>query len=226
LSVSPGPERLPGLSPAVELTSVGLSLGGRPILADLDLFLERGRALAIVGPNGSGKTTLLRVVATLLRPTAGGGRVLGANVLTSEVTSVRPSIGLISHAPALIDELTLEENLEHFSRVSGHSFEACLKGLEVVGLERARSRRAGESSFGMRRRAEIAWLLASKPRLLLLDEARTGLDSEAQELIGALVETTLARDGAVIGVSHEASQLTGHFTSTRKLVAGRLAPDR
>lgn len=223
MSVEDTAGRLDAVGPSIQLTGVDLSLGGSRILADVHLTTDAGASIAIVGPNGSGKTTLLRVLATLLRPSSGGGHVLGADITTSEISRVRPEIGLISHAPALIEELTLEENLRHFSKLSGRSVDSCLKALEVVGLERARGRRAADSSFGMRRRTEIAWLLVSKPKLLLLDEARTGLDTDAQHLVDALINTTRTRGGTVVGVSHEESQLSG-FESLRTLVAGKLGP--
>lgn len=214
--------RLPGVEPALSLAAVDVTIGGNLVLADINLSLSHGASMAIVGPNGSGKTTLLRLLATLLRPSDGKGYVLGADISGGEVSRVRPQIGLISHAPALIDELTIEENLRHFAHLSDKSFESCLKALEVVGLEKARERRAGESSFGMRRRTEIAWQLVNKPKLLLLDEARTGLDTEAQELIGALIANSLKNEGTVVGVSHDESQLDEHFASVRALVAGKL----
>lgn len=222
LSANGNPGRLPSVETALELDSIDVTLGGNPVLVGVDVSLGKGNSLAVVGPNGSGKTTLLRLMATLLRPTRGTGHVLGADLSGTRVSVIRPQIGLISHTPALIDELTLEENLRHFANLSGKRFESCLKALEVVGMEKAGDRRAGESSFGMRRRIEIAWQLVNKPRLLLLDEARTGLDNEAQELIGALISVTLANSGTVVGVSHEQSQLGDDFSSVRTLVSGKL----
>jgi ABC-type multidrug transport system ATPase subunit len=207
---------------SVDLDDVDVVLGGKSVLLEVSLSLSGGESLAIVGPNGSGKTTLLRLLATLLKPTRGQGSILGQPILSPEIRQVRPDIGLITHTPALIEELTISENLLHFARLSGNPFEDCLRALEVVGMENAADRRVGDSSFGMRRRTEIAWLLVSKPKLLLLDEAKSGLDVEARELVDALVGLTLNKSGIVVGVSHQTSQLGDGFLHKRRLASGRL----
>lgn len=187
----------------MRLDSVGVSLGGVTVLTDVSLQLGSGEAIAIVGPNGSGKTTLLRLMATLLRPAHGTGTILGADVGGVVDRSVRTSIGLITHAPALLDELTISENLIHFCRVSERHEGAVAKALSAVGLENVADRAVARCSFGMKRRAEVAWLLVAKPRLLLLDEARSGLDAEARVLVDSLARLTRERGGGVVTVSHE-----------------------
>lgn len=209
-----------------ELRSVGVRLGGQPILEDINLVVSPGEAVAIVGPNGSGKTTLLRLVATLIRPATGDGAILGQGLLGAGVRDIRPHIGLISHQPALLDELTLEENLTHFARLSGVESTSVERALTVVGLDRAGNRRGAASSYGMKRRVEVAWLLISKPKLLLLDEAKSGLDGPAQELIDALVNLTIERGGAIASVSHDRQHLAGsQFKATYQIDNGRLRPN-
>jgi ABC-type multidrug transport system ATPase subunit len=140
---------------------------------------------------------------------------------------VRKEIGFISHQPALIDELTLEENLVHFARLSGVHDGSVGKALGVVGLDRSAGRRVVDSSHGMKRRLEVAWLLIRKPRLLLLDEAKSGLDGPAQDLIDALVSLTVGRGGAVASVSHDRQHLAGvEFTTTYHITNGRLRAQR
>lgn len=207
----------------VDLNSVGVRLGGQQVLQNINLSVSPGTGIGIVGPNGSGKTTLLRLLGTLVGPSIGDGHILGSHLTSAEVRKVRSRIGLISHQPALIEELTLQENLTHFARLSGTSSESLHKAVHVVGLENAIGRKVSESSFGMRRRLEVAWLLAARPKLLLLDEAKSGLDQGAQELIDALVALTLERGGAVVSVSHDEEHLAGAaFTSRYRLVGGTL----
>lgn len=206
----------------VELESVRVSRGGKIILEDISLTRASGDSVAILGPNGSGKTTLLKLLATLIRPEGGRGSILGTDVFSPGVRKIRRRVGLISHNPALIEELTLAENLRHFSNLAGTSFNDCIRALDIVGLGKAGDRKAGESSFGMQRRAEIAWLLVAKPELLLLDEAKSGLDIEARELIDALVDLTLERHGVAVAVSHESSQLGEQFQCQMYLTSGRL----
>lgn len=206
----------------MRLDSVGVSLGGVTVLTDVSLQLGSGEAIAIVGPNGSGKTTLLRLLATLLRPAHGTGTILEADLAGVVDRSVRTSIGLITHAPALLDELTISENLTHFCRVSGRPEEAIPKALSAVGLENVADRPVARSSFGMKRRAEIAWLLVAKPRLLLLDEARSGLDGDARVLVDSLARLTRERAGGVVTVSHEDGDLGQDVGRIHRLENGRL----
>jgi ABC-type multidrug transport system ATPase subunit len=206
----------------MRLDSVGVTLGGVAVLTDVSLQLGSGDAIAIVGPNGSGKTTLLRLMATLLRHAHGTGTILGADLGGVVDRSVRTSIGLITHAPALLDELTISENLIHFCRVSERPEDAVPKALSAVGLENVADRTVAKCSFGMKRRAEVAWLLVAKPRLLLLDEARSGLDSEARVLVDSLARLTRERGGGVVTVSHGEGDLGLDMVAVHRLENGQL----
>jgi heme exporter protein A len=208
------------VDPLVDLRGVGVSLGGTPVLRDIDLRLEGGQALGVIGPNGSGKTTLLRLIATLHRPDAGRAEVLGATVGSPETHQIRTQIGLVGHTPALIPELTLYENLQHIARLSGIEVSGIPKSLATVGLDEAADRRVDASSNGMQRRVEIAALLMKKTRLVLLDEATAGLDSDAVGLIDALVARARAAGGAAVIVSHDPAQL-GSCGTIVELANGR-----
>jgi len=189
------------------LTSAGIGLGGFTILRDVTVSVGPGEVIGVVGGNGSGKTTLIRMMATLLSPRSGDGSVLGARMGTSEVYPVRQRIGLITHIPAVIPELTLADHLQHVVRLSGLDTGRIPAALRAVGLDGAAERKGGDSSFGMLRRTEVARLLIAEPEILLLDEAFSGLDSEAVSLIDAVIERTITREGAVVIVSHDRSQM-------------------
>src|SRR5207247_4770415 len=100
--------------------------GDRAVLRDVTLEVPAGRTLAVLGPNGAGKTTLVRVLATLLRPTAGEVSVLGCS-LPGEAWKARGRIGYLGHEPLLYRDLTSAENLR---------FHARLHGLPADGAER------------------------------------------------------------------------------------------
>lgn len=210
------------MDPVVSFTNAGVSLGGRPILRDLDFAIAPGEAVGIVGPNGSGKTTLVRLTATLLSVDRGALTVLGTDTTGTDLTSIRRSIGLIGHQPALIPELTLAENLIHIARLARVDTARVDRALEVVGLADAADRRAEACSFGMQRRVEIAHLLLTRPRLLLLDEAASGLDESARLLVDALVSAVCERGGGCVVVSHDRSQLVQLTSRMMNLSAGRL----
>ena len=210
----------------VDLIGVGVSLGGRPVLRDIDLRLASGEVLGVVGPNGSGKTTLIRTLATLTSIDGGHGSVLGVPLAGNQIGEVRRRIGLIGHQPSLIEELTLNENLAHVAKLSGLDHGRVHRALEIVGLEDAGDRRADACSFGMRRRAEIARLLLTKPELLLLDEASSGLDDAANGLIRALIGATTGRGGGVVMVSHDTAMITALAGTVLSIEFGRLGAAR
>jgi heme ABC exporter ATP-binding subunit CcmA len=178
-----------------------------PILTKVDLKVSSGECVGVSGPNGSGKTTLLRVLATLRRPNAGHGDVLGAALGSVEARTIRSQIGLLGHGPALAPELTLGDNLRFHAalRIPVMDVEAALAR---VGLAMASGRKASECSVGMLRRADLARLFLTESRLLLLDEPTDGLDSEARPLVSDLIEQCLERNGAVVVVSHDSSNLS------------------
>ncbi len=192
------------------------------MLRQLDFRLAAGEVVGVSGPNGSGKTTLLRLLATLLRLGAGDGHVLGTSLNGDDFRAVRPQICMIGHRPALIPELTLRENLLHLGKLGGVDPNRVDPVLEVVGLAGASDRRASESSFGMQRRVEVAHILLRRPRLVLLDEALSGLDDSAQDLIGAVSSRTTDGGGGVVMVSHDRGVLARHCSRVHSLEMGRL----
>jgi ABC-type multidrug transport system ATPase subunit len=206
----------------IELEDAGVSLGGQTILRDLTLSVGAADILGIAGPNGSGKTTFLRLLATLTAPDHGTGRVLGAALGTPEVYGIRREIGLIGHIPTVVGELTLRENLEHATRLFGEDTARIERALQVVGLAEAADRTVEQSSYGMLRRTEAARLLITKPKVLLLDEAFSGLDVNAQDLIDALISRTTGNGGAVVMVSHDTAHLAKRSDRVMALAAGRL----
>ena len=206
----------------ISLENVTVDRGGHPVLRGVTLDVEPERVVGVAGPNGSGKTTLLRLLATLLQPSSGNGRIFDADLGSDAVYEVRRHIAMISHTPAVIPELTLRENLVHATRLAGVGDDGIDRALRAVGLDAAGGRTGGASSHGMLRRIEVARILLTNPRILLLDEAFSGLDSEAQVLIGAIIDRTCARGGCVVIVSHDVRHLQTHASDVLLLSSGRL----
>ena len=204
------------------LHDVTVELGGNTVLEQLDFEMRDGDVVGITGPNGSGKTTLVRVLATLVRIDAGAGEILDADISGNGIYGVRSLIGLIGHKPTVLHHLTLEENLVHAARLAGVDVLRVPQALHAVGLEQVAARSAHASSFGMLRRLEVARLLLTEPRLLLLDEATSGLDAEARDLVGALIDRTIDRDGGVVVVSHDVTQLEDLCQDILALKTGKL----
>ena len=160
-----------------------------PVLRGVTLELATGQTLSVLGPNGAGKSTLLRILATLLRPTAGEVQVLGAE-LPRQAWRARGRIGYLGHEPLLYRELTIRENLEFNARLHGI---ADAGGRIATLLVRAGLAHRGDEyvrnlSAGMLQRAAICRALLHEPELLLLDEPRSHLDvsavREVEEMLG------------------------------------------
>lgn len=206
--------------PLIDLRAVGARIGATTILRDVDVTVEPGEAVGLFGSNGAGKTTLLRILATLMRPTEGGGTVLGASVVDAARYDVRPQIGLIGHLPALYAELTLRENLQFAARIGGQSDERVDEVLTTVGLGEAADRRVAACSHGMQRRCEFARELMRGPKLLLLDEPHTALDVAAVELVGHITAGVTSRGGAAVVVSHDRARVAPMVDRSLELSGG------
>ncbi|HET8861935.1 MAG TPA: ABC transporter ATP-binding protein, partial [Solirubrobacterales bacterium] len=146
------------MSMAIELRGVRREFGDRVALDRVDLCLTAGESLVVLGPNGAGKTTLLRILATLLRPSGGEVRVLGAR-LPEEAWKARGRIGFLGHEPLLYRDLSGRENLRFQARLHGAHGEAAESRIEdllvAAGMERHAEQRVAELSAGMRQRLAI-----------------------------------------------------------------------
>jgi heme exporter protein A len=178
------------VSTVIELRGLRRDFGERAALDGVDLSLAAGESLVVLGPNGAGKTTLLRILATLLRPSAGEVSVLGAR-LPGESWKVRGRIGLLGHEPLLYRDLSGRENLRFHARLHGIRGDGAEQRIEAllaaVGMERRADERVAELSAGMRQRLAICRCVLHEPELLLLDEPDSNLDAEGREAARRLV---------------------------------------
>ena len=175
---------------AVELSGLRRDFGVRTALSGIDLTLEAGRTLAVLGPNGSGKSTLLRILAALLRPSAGGVRVLGCE-LPRESLRIRGRVGYLGHEPLLYRDLTARENLRLAASLHGLEPDKTAERIELllgaVGMERRSDEPVAVLSAGMRQRIDICRTVLHEPELLLLDEPDAHLDEEGRHAVEPLV---------------------------------------
>jgi heme exporter protein A len=155
-------------------------------LEGLDLTLDTGEHMAVLGDNGAGKTTLLRILATALRPTSGSLQVGGLDAFR-ERRRLRHYIGYVAHAPGLYPALTAAENLEFFCELQDVDRGRVDDVLKQVGLTPVADRRAAELSRGMQQRLAIGRAILHEPKLLILDEPDASLGDDAAELLGGLM---------------------------------------
>jgi heme exporter protein A len=148
----------------------------------VDLVLDTGEHMAVLGENGAGKTTLLRILATAMRPTSGRLEIMGVDALR-ERRRLRARIGFVAHAPGLYPALTAAENLEFFCSLYGVGRARVRETLALIGLAELASRPAGQLSRGMQQKLAIGRAILHDPKLLVLDEPDASLGSDGVELL-------------------------------------------
>lgn len=219
----PGTGSRKGSEPAVEVADIARRFGGRWALRGVSLRVEPGEVVALLGHNGSGKTTLLRIIATLLRPTRGGGTVLGHD-LVRDAAAVREYVGVLGHSPGLYGDLTARENLIFALRMAGRPADQGIveSALDEVGLAREADELVRGFSAGMQRRLALARLRLREPRVLLLDEPFASFDSDGIAMINALLARHKAGGNAAIITTHNLQRAEDVVDRTISLAHGRV----
>jgi ABC-2 type transport system ATP-binding protein len=210
----------PGTSLAVSTTGLTKRFGERTVVDDVALAIPRGSVSGFVGPNGAGKTTTIRMLLGLVRPTAGGGRVLGGSL--ADPASYLGRVGALIESPAFYPQLSGRDNLRALARLGRISRSAVDPALERAGLAARAGDRYRTYSLGMKQRLGIAAALLPGPELLILDEPTNGLDPAGIVEMRGLIRS-LAGDGITVLVSShlisEVEQVCDHVVMIR---AGRL----
>jgi thiamine transport system ATP-binding protein len=214
--------------PTLRLDRVGVAYGSRVALQPLDLSVEGGSIVAVLGPSGSGKSSLLRVVAGLEPPT--GGRIVleGRDVTT--VPAHERGIGLMFQDFALFPHRDVGGNVGFGLRMRGDDDRAVARRvaevLELVGLPGAQGRSVGALSGGEQQRVALARALAPEPRLLMLDEPMGSLDRALRERLPAELRVIALRLGlTVLYVTHDQEEAFGVADRVVILRDGRIVAD-
>lgn len=209
-------------APAIALRGLAKSYGGRPVLRDIDLEVEAGESLALLGHNGAGKTTLIKLILGLTRPSAGSRQVLGRAVEDKAFVALRRQIGYLPESVALYDAMTGAEVLRFFARLKGLPPDVATPLLEKVGLAEAAGRRVRTYSKGMRQRLGLAQVLLGEPRLLLLDEPTTGLDPALRQELFEILAGLQTSGATVVISSHALGEIESRVDRLAILAHGRL----
>jgi daunorubicin resistance ABC transporter ATP-binding subunit len=184
----------------ITVRGVEKTFGSVRALAGVDLTVDRGTVLALLGRNGAGKSTLVRILSTLLLPDGGSASIAGLDVI-KRAHQVRSLIGLAGQAAAVDPTLTGRENLELVGRLYGlPRREARMRAadvLERLSLTVAGDRRVFTYSGGMRRRLDLGASLVGKPLVLIMDEPTTGLDPRTRVELWNFVDD-LVREGTTV----------------------------
>ena len=199
-------------APLVELRDVHKSFGRNHVLRGVNLAVQPGETLTILGGSGSGKSVCLKHMIGLLRPDSGRVRVDGTDVTAyseSQFIEIRKHVAMVFQGAALFDSLDVYENVAYPLREHWDAGEdavaarvaACLDAVGLPGIERLVP---SELSGGMRKRVGVARAIALEPRAILYDEPTTGLDPANQRRIGELIRGLQQRLGVTsVIVTHE-----------------------
>ena len=204
---------------AVETEGLTKRFGDLVAVDSLNLSIEEGEIFGLLGPNGAGKTTTLSMLATLLKPTSGTGRVNGYDIL-SHPADVRRSIGIVFQDPSSDDVLTGRENLYlhalMFGVPKGERRKRIDYVLNLVDLQDRANDVVKKYSGGMRRRLELARGLLHNPRILFLDEPTLGLDPQTREHIWAYIENLVKSEKVTVII-------TTHYMDEADRLCNRVA---
>jgi ABC-2 type transport system ATP-binding protein len=186
---------------AVEVAGLVKRFGAETALTGLDFRVATGELFGFIGPDGAGKTTLFRILATLLRPDAGGARVLGLDVVR-DLWALRSRVGYMPGRFSLYPDLSVAENLEFFAAVFGTTVAAQYELIAPIyrQIEPFRERRADALSGGMKQKLALCCALVHRPEILFLDEPTTGVDAVSRREFWDLL-ATLKAGGLTIVVS-------------------------
>lgn len=203
---------------AIVIEGLTKTFGDNHVLKGVNLSVEKGTILALLGPNGVGKTTTIRILSTLLKPDAGRALVNGFDVV-ADAERVRESIGLTGQYAAVDEYLTARENLEMFGRLYRLSFSDSRRRAEELlvqfDLLEAAERAVKTYSGGMRRRLDLALSLVATPPVLFLDEPTTGLDPRSRQAMWKVIKQLVDADVTIL--------LTTQYLEEADQLADRIA---
>jgi zinc transport system ATP-binding protein len=220
------------LSQVLELRDVRLSLGGRPVLHGIDLRVDAGEFVALMGANGSGKSTLVRA-ATGLRPVSAGSVALFGTPLADfkewhRVGFVPQRAGAASGVPTSVREVVTAGRLGRrrlFAPLSRADKRAVADALEVVGLADRAAESVATLSGGQQQRVLIARALAGAPEVFFLDEPTAGVDLPNQRALAASLGVLKDRGATVVLVAHELGPMTPLVDRAVVMAHGRVEYD-
>jgi len=208
----------------IKLKNIGMSFRGKQILHDINLAVNQGETMVVIGPSGSGKSTILRMIIGLLKPTTGEVWVKGQemSLLTENaLNKVRMDMGMVFQYSALFDSMTVGENIafglrEHTSMADKEIAKIVSRNLRMVGLAEREDVMPNELSGGMKKRVSLARAIAMKPEIMLYDEPTAGLDP----IMSGTIDRLILNTKRMLGVT---SVVVTHQMSSAFTIADRIA---
>ena len=218
------PERDVDKPPVLECINLGITFGGLKAVQDFNLGIGQTEIAGLIGPNGAGKTTVFNLLTKVYQPTTGSILLNGQDIQSMDTAHVnRAGIARTFQNIRLFSNLTVEENVKvamnnqmHYNMISSlfrlpsywreekEAHERALELLSIFNMENEANVKAGSLPYGAQRRLEIVRALATKPRLLLLDEPAAGMNpSETSELMENIRKIRDTFQIAVMLIEHD-----------------------
>jgi phospholipid/cholesterol/gamma-HCH transport system ATP-binding protein len=201
------------MSLKINIKNLTKSFGNNHVLKGIDLQVNQGESLVILGGSGSGKSVLIKTISTLLEPTSGSIEIDGQdiiNISTKEHHKVMEKFGFLFQGGALFDSLPIWENvafrlLNHKRIPRDQARQIALEKLKAVGLgQRTADLYPSELSGGMQKRASLARAIATNPEIIFFDEPTTGLDPIMADVINNLIiEISKDLGATTISITHD-----------------------
>jgi zinc transport system ATP-binding protein len=203
--------------PVLEIQELSFSYNGQPVLQDVNLVIQSGDFVALLGPNGGGKTTLLKLALGLLRPDRGHVLVFARSPRESapKVGYVPQEVHINRSFPISVFDVVLMGRLRPgsgWNHYSSRDRAAARQALERLEMWKYRDRRIGELSGGQRQRVFVARALVNEPGLLLLDEPTASMDAKGQNDLYTILKR-LNETATIVVASHDLSIVSSYVRS-------------
>jgi len=208
----------------IKLSNISMSFGGKQILHDINLEVNQGETMVVIGPSGSGKSTILRLIIGLQKPTTGEIWIKGQEISTlseEDLHTTRMDMGMVFQYSALFDSMTVGENvafgLREHKNLSEHEIDKIVcRNLRMVGLADRQQVMPNELSGGMKKRVGLARAMVMKPEMMLYDEPTAGLDP----IMSGTIDRLIMNAKRMLGMT---SVVVTHQMSSAFTIADRIA---
>ena len=178
------------MTAAITADHLTIRFGSFTAVNNVSFSVDKGEIFGFLGPNGSGKTTIIKALCGLLRPSSGGGTILGMDI-RKDAAEIKSRVGYMSQKFGLYEDLTVEENIAFYAGVYGINGQKAKQREEEVlaltGIEHYLKRRSGQLSGGWKQRLALACAIIHSPEVVFLDEPTAGIDPVARRALWDLL---------------------------------------